>query len=106
LRRFGGYVSGPVLQEAVALGIPSCIHEQNAYPGITNKTLAKSVDAVMLTVEDAKKHIDCKNPPVVTGLPVRGEIMRADKAVSRAGSALTMKSRLCFHSAAPSAQSL
>jgi UDP-N-acetylglucosamine--N-acetylmuramyl-(pentapeptide) pyrophosphoryl-undecaprenol N-acetylglucosamine transferase len=81
---FGGYVSGPVLQEAVALGIPSCIHEQNAYPGITNKTLAKSVDAVMLTVEDAKKHIDCKNPPVVTGLPVRGEIMRADKAVSRA----------------------
>ncbi len=81
---FGGYVSGPVLQEAVSLGIPCCIHEQNAYPGITNKTLAKSVDAVMLTVEDAKKHIDCKNPPIVTGLPVRGEIMKADKAISRA----------------------
>ncbi len=81
---FGGYVSGPVLQEAASLGIPCCIHEQNAYPGITNKTLAKMVDAVMLTVEDAKKHLDCKNPPVVTGLPVRGEIMSADKELSRA----------------------
>ncbi|MBR3737110.1 MAG: glycosyltransferase, partial [Eubacterium sp.] len=32
---FGGYVSGPVLDSAVKLGIPTCIHEQNAYPGIT-----------------------------------------------------------------------
>lgn len=69
---FGGYVSGPVLQQAVKLGIPTCIHEQNAYPGITNKTLAKTVDRVMLTVEDAAKHLTPKNPPVVTGLPVRG----------------------------------
>ena len=53
---FGGYVSGPVLQTAVSMHIPTCIHEQNAYPGITNKTLAKEVDKVMLTVEDAKKH--------------------------------------------------
>lgn len=57
---FGGYVSGPVLQQAVKLGIPTCIHEQNAYPGITNKTLAKTVDRVMLTVEDAAKHLTPK----------------------------------------------
>ena len=44
---FGGYVSGPVLQTAVDMHIPTCIHEQNAYPGITNKTLAKEVDKVM-----------------------------------------------------------
>ena len=30
---FGGYVSGPVLQSAVKMGIPTCIHEQNAFPG-------------------------------------------------------------------------
>lgn len=80
---FGGYVSGPVLQQAVKLGIPSCIHEQNAYPGITNKSLAKSVDRVMLTVEDAKKHLEPKNEPVVTGLPVRGELLCADRAAAR-----------------------
>lgn len=81
---FGGYVSGPVLQSAVKLGIPTCIHEQNAFPGITNKTLAKEVDKVMLTVEDAEKYLQPKNPVEITGLPVRGELLRADKAMSRA----------------------
>lgn len=81
---FGGYVSGPVLQAAVKLGIPTCIHEQNAYPGITNKTLAKEVDTVMLTVEDAKNHLEVKNDVSVTGLPVRGELLRADKQMARA----------------------
>ncbi|MCH5321500.1 MAG: undecaprenyldiphospho-muramoylpentapeptide beta-N-acetylglucosaminyltransferase [Eubacterium sp.] len=81
---FGGYVSGPVLQTAVKMGIPSCIHEQNAFPGITNKTLAKEVDRVMLTVEDAKNHLEAKNEPVVTGLPVRGELLNADRDMARA----------------------
>ncbi|MBE6741362.1 MAG: UDP-N-acetylglucosamine--N-acetylmuramyl-(pentapeptide) pyrophosphoryl-undecaprenol N-acetylglucosamine transferase, partial [Ruminococcaceae bacterium] len=80
---FGGYVSGPVLDEAVKLGVPCCIHEQNAYPGITNKQLAKKVDRVMLTVEDAKKHIECKNEPVITGLPVRGEILAKNREEAR-----------------------
>ena len=80
---FGGYVSGPVLQTAVSKHIPTCIHEQNAYPGITNKTLAKEVDKVMLTVEDAKKHLEPKNEVVVTGLPVRGELLKARKDISR-----------------------
>ena len=81
---FGGYASGPVLDQAVKLGIPSCIHEQNAYPGITNKQLAKKVDRVMLTVEDAKKHLEYKNEPVLTGLPVRGEILRKNREEARA----------------------
>lgn len=80
---FGGYVSGPVLQTAVSMHITTCIHEQNAYPGITNKTLAKEVDKVMLTVEDAKKHLEPKNEVVVTGLPVRGELLKARKDISR-----------------------
>ena len=81
---FGGYVSGPVVRMAAKLGIHTAIHEQNAYPGITNKALAKEVDKVMLTVEKAKEYLEAKNPPVVTGLPVRGEILRADRGVSRA----------------------
>lgn len=80
---FGGYVSGPVLQKAVQMKIPTCLHEQNAFPGITNKTLAKQVDKVMLTVEDAKNHLEAKGEITVTGLPVRGEILEADKDFSR-----------------------
>lgn len=81
---FGGYVSGPVVRTAAKMGIPTAIHEQNAYPGITNKTLAKVVDRVMLTAAEAEKYMQCKNAPVVTGLPVRGEMLRADRDFSRA----------------------
>ena len=81
---FGGYVSGPVVRTAAKMGIPTAIHEQNAYPGITNKTLAKIVDKVMLTAEEAEKYMQCKNTPAVTGLPVRGEMLRADRDFARA----------------------
>lgn len=81
---FGGYVSGPVLRTAAKLGIKTAIHEQNAFPGVTNKALAKTADAVMLTVEQAKAHLSCKTEPVVTGLPVRREILEADREFARA----------------------
>lgn len=81
---FGGYVSGPVLRQAVKLGIKTAIHEQNAFPGVANKALAKSVDRVMITVKEAEPLIKAKNGCIVTGLPVRGEVARADKAKARA----------------------
>lgn len=81
---FGGYVSGPVLNAAAGMGIPTAIHEQNAFPGITNKNLAKKVDCVMLTSKEAEKLLKPKNPCVVTGLPIRSEIINADKEIARA----------------------
>ncbi|MGN0635103.1 MAG: undecaprenyldiphospho-muramoylpentapeptide beta-N-acetylglucosaminyltransferase [Acutalibacteraceae bacterium] len=81
---FGGYVSGPVLRMAAKLGIPTAIHEQNAYPGVTNKALAKKADAVMLTVQAAEQYLKPKNPCILTGLPVRGEIVEADRDFARA----------------------
>lgn len=81
---FGGYVSGPVLSVAARMGIPTAVHEQNAFPGITNKNLAKKVDVVMLTAPEAEKLLRPKNPCVVTGLPIRGEIISANKEFARA----------------------
>ncbi|MGN1117126.1 MAG: undecaprenyldiphospho-muramoylpentapeptide beta-N-acetylglucosaminyltransferase [Acutalibacteraceae bacterium] len=81
---FGGYVSGPVLRTAYKLGYPTAIHEQNAYPGITNKTLAKHVDRVMITVESVRDRFESKNECIFTGLPVRGEMLKADRDFSRA----------------------
>lgn len=79
----GGYVSGPVLRTAAKMGIPTVIHEQNAYPGITNKMLAKNANKVMLAVKDAEKYFDKKSNCVVTGNPVRREIIEADKYTAR-----------------------
>ena len=79
----GGYVSGPVIRTAAKMGIPCIIHEQNAYPGITNKMLAKSVKKVMLAIPDAKKYFDKNVDFVITGNPVRQEILTAKKEESR-----------------------
>lgn len=80
---FGGYVTGPVVRMAAKMGIPTAVHEQNAFPGMTNKALSEKVDVVMLTAEEAKDHMKFKNEPVVTGLPIRGELLEADPTESR-----------------------
>ncbi len=67
----GGYVSGPVVRQAAKMGIPTAIHEQNAYPGVTTRILTKKVDAVMLTMEGASEYFDKDIQYTVTGLPVR-----------------------------------
>ena len=79
----GGYVSGPVLREAAKLGIKTAIHEQNAYPGITNKMLANKVDAVMLAMPEAEKRLNLNKKPVVTGNPVRQELLKINKDEAR-----------------------
>ncbi|MBQ9673814.1 MAG: undecaprenyldiphospho-muramoylpentapeptide beta-N-acetylglucosaminyltransferase [Ruminococcus sp.] len=80
----GGYVSGPVLRTAAKMGIPIIIHEQNAYPGVTTKMLSRLAKKVMLAIPDAKKHLDANLDFVITGNPVRQEILSANKADARA----------------------
>lgn len=80
---FGGYVSGPVIREAHKLGVRTVIHEQNAYPGVTNKALAKTADRVLLTDPAAEKYLTCKCRPIVTGLPVRGQILQSNRELAR-----------------------
>ena len=79
----GGYVSGPVLRAAAKMGIPTIIHEQNAFPGVTNKMLAKHADRVMLAMPAARKHFKGSCKFTDTGNPVRGAILTADKEASR-----------------------
>lgn len=79
----GGYVSGPVLRTAAKMGIPILIHEQNAFPGVTTKMLAKYASRIMLAMPEAKDRINGNYRFVVTGNPVRKEIITADKAKSR-----------------------
>lgn len=79
----GGYVSGPVLRAAEKLGIPTLIHEQNAYPGVTNKMLSKKATRVMLAMPDARKHFKEGCRFVDTGNPVRGEILSQDRDEAR-----------------------
>lgn len=80
----GGYVSGPVIKKAARMGVSTAIHEQNAFPGVTNKLLAREVDKVMLTVKEALNYLDKDVDYTITGLPVRAGIASKSKLEARA----------------------
>ena len=75
----GGYVCGPIVLAAKLAGVPALIHEQNALPGITNKLLSKWVDCVMVNFAASKSYFAHPERVRVTGLPVRSEVLTAQK---------------------------
>lgn len=71
---FGGYSTGPVLKKAQQKGIPTIIQEQNSFPGLTNRILAKKAVKICVAYPDMEKHFEPEKI-VVTGNPVRPEII-------------------------------
>ena len=51
----GGFASGPLLQMANMLNIPTVIQEQNSYPGITNKLLSKKANKICVAYENLER---------------------------------------------------
>lgn len=70
----GGYASGPMLRVASNAGIPTLIQEQNSFPGITNKILAKKVDRICVAYEGMERFFP-KEKLILTGNPVRQDIL-------------------------------
>lgn len=81
----GGYVSGPVLFNSALNKTITIVHEQNSFPGVTNKILSKVVTRVLTSFEDSHKRFPegSKDKLVLTGNPVRKEILQARKSTSR-----------------------
>ncbi|HBX50503.1 MAG: undecaprenyldiphospho-muramoylpentapeptide beta-N-acetylglucosaminyltransferase [Bacteroidetes bacterium RIFOXYA12_FULL_35_11] len=70
----GGYASGPVLRVACSRNIPTVIQEQNSYPGVTNKILAKKADKICVAYEGMEKYFPAEKI-IITGNPVRQDII-------------------------------
>lgn len=75
----GGYVCGPVVLAAALKKIPTLIHEQNAYPGITNKLLSRFVSRVMVTFPESIRYFPHNTRITVTGLPIRPDILTSGR---------------------------
>ncbi len=73
----GGYAAGPVSMAAVLRRIPLLIHEQNVSPGLTNRVLARVASVVAVTFAETCSLFG--REVVVTGNPVRREILEADR---------------------------
>jgi len=75
----GGYVCGTVMLSAALMGIPTLIHESNAFAGLTNKVLFRFVDQVALNFEEAAKYFKNAKKVAITGNPIRTDIFDISK---------------------------
>ena len=79
----GSFVSVPVVLAARKLRIPVYIHEQNGYPGVSNKMAASYARYVFLGFESARQHFGSKKNIVYSGNPVRAEFCGRDRDADR-----------------------
>lgn len=70
----GGYVSGPLLYIAAMMKIPTLIHEQNVFAGLTSKMLSDKVDTVCISFEESRCRFEKAKNIVLTGNPIRQEL--------------------------------
>ena len=75
----GGYAEAAVIKAAQGLGLPTLLHEQNAYPGLANRRLSKKAQAVCLTFAAAAPYFPHADRLHDTGLPVRRQVLEATR---------------------------
>lgn len=79
----GGYVCGPMVFAAQRMGVKTYIHEQNAFPGFTNKLLSRNVDEVFLAFEEAAPYFKSAKSVITVGNPVRHAFREIDRKTAR-----------------------
>lgn len=84
----GGYASGPTLNMAESMGIPTLLQEQNSYAGVTNKLLAKNAWRICVAYDGMERFFPA-DKILFTGNPVRQNLLNTaltkDEAVRRFG---------------------
>lgn len=74
---FGGYASGAMMWAATMKKIPSVIHEQNSYAGITNKILKNRVDTICVAYDRMNRFFP-ERKIVKVGNPIRKDLMNVN----------------------------
>ena len=71
----GGYASFPALKMGSSLGIPVCVHEANAVPGMATRVAAKKADKILVNFAESGKAYEHQERVEVVGMPVRREFI-------------------------------
>ena len=79
----GGYASYPALRAAQSMGIPTCVHESNAVPGVTTRMAASMASRVLVAFEESVKYYDHPEKVEVVGMPVQEGFLYGDKKAAR-----------------------
>lgn len=73
----GGFASGPLLKMANTRNIPTVLQEQNSFPGITNKWLAKGANRICVAYDGMERFFP-KDKIIKTGNPVRQDLLETE----------------------------
>jgi UDP-N-acetylglucosamine--N-acetylmuramyl-(pentapeptide) pyrophosphoryl-undecaprenol N-acetylglucosamine transferase len=79
----GGYASFPALYAGSHMGIPTCVHESNAVPGLTTKMAANKASRVLVCFEESKNHYKHPDRVQVVGMPVRQDFWQTQRSQAR-----------------------
>ena len=85
----GGYSAGPLCLAARVMGVPSAIHEQNSFPGVTNRLLCRVVNRVFISFEGSRRHFSGGSIHL-TGNPIRAEFVTSETRLPRNGKPFTL----------------
>ena len=86
----GGFASGPLLYVTALNKIPSVIQEQNSYPGITNKLLAKKAKKICVAYDGLERFFP-EEKIIKTGNPVRRGLLEIDNKTVDAKNEFNLK---------------
>ena len=83
----GGYVSWPTVKAAAKLGIPCLIHEQNTFPGVTTKKLARYASVVCISFEGSERFFaeNVRYKLLLTGNPIHVDTITREEARAKLG---------------------
>lgn len=79
----GGYVSGPAVLIARRFHVPAVIQEQNSFPGMTTRMLARFALQVHLAFPQSKLYFRQRDRVFISGNPTRRDLGMISKAEAR-----------------------
>lgn len=79
----GGYASFPALYAGAQMGIPTCVHESNAVPGLTTKLAARKASRVLVAFAESVRYYGNPDKVEVVGMPVRREFIYTTREEAR-----------------------
>ena len=79
----GGFASFPALYAGIQMGIPTCVHESNAVPGLTTKLVAGRATKVLVSFAESAQYYRCPEKVEVVGMPVRKEFVSTSQETAR-----------------------
>lgn len=79
----GGYVCSPVVAAAASMHVPILLHEQNAFPGRSNRLMARRSQMVCISFPGTERWFSAGTPIVLTGNPVRSLFFQLEREEAR-----------------------